>query len=239
MLQTNQKFCRILSRFNIVILKKGLSMKNHKTIIFTMLLGVFSYNKVSAIADSKYEGKEYIGAQQFLEDSFGLARLIFDSDFRPTFVISLLRGGTPVANTIIEFFSHKKMPIKKYVATRVSAYNTKNKLKKEVTVFDLSYVVKTIRSVDKLLIVDDVIDTGSSMTKLLEELKKQCGDNFPKNFKIATVYYKPKMAMIEKPEFCVHETNAWLVFPHELMGLTEDEIRQCKGEKISVALKGG
>ena len=47
--------------------------------------------------------------------------------------------------------------------------------------------------------------------------------------KVATVYYKPSRNVTDlKPDFFVHETNDWLIFPHEINGLTEDEIRAHK-----------
>ncbi len=48
---------------------------------------------------------------------------------------------------------------------------------------------------------------------------------FPENVRIATVYYKPsrnKTRLV--PDFYVRATDEWLVFPHELKGLTREEI---------------
>jgi hypothetical protein len=42
---------------------------------------------------------------------------------------------------------------------------------------------------------------------------------------VATVYYKPSKRQVDfAPDYFVHETDKWLVFPHELQGLSEDEI---------------
>ena len=47
--------------------------------------------------------------------------------------------------------------------------------------------------------------------------------------KVATVYYKPSKRKVEiTPDFYVHETKKWLVFPHELDGLSEQEIQKNK-----------
>ena len=47
----------------------------------------------------------------------------------------------------------------------------------------------------------------------------------PAEIRIATVYYKPTRNRSRlKPDFFVHETDRWLVFPHELQGLSEAEI---------------
>jgi len=34
--------------------------------------------------------------------------------------------------------------------------------------------------------------------------------------------------MDRKPDFFIHETDKWLVFPHELEGLSLDEIKKSK-----------
>ncbi|MBT3992871.1 MAG: hypoxanthine phosphoribosyltransferase, partial [Gammaproteobacteria bacterium] len=49
--------------------------------------------------------------------------------------------------------------------------------------------------------------------------------------KVATPYFKPKKNETNrKPDFYVHETEKWLVFPHELEGLSLQEIIDSKPE---------
>jgi len=170
--------------------------------------------------------KRYIGAQEFLEESFKLAELIFKSNFRPTFLIALWRGGAPVGMIIDEYFSYKNVSIGQHLAVRVSAYNH-DKLKDSVKVFNLDYVIKNIKKNDSLLIVDDIVDSGASMEALLKELKVRCGKDMPHDIKIASVYYKPKTSSIV-PDYYLYAVNEWLVFPHEIEGLTIDEIKTCK-----------
>jgi hypothetical protein len=53
----------------------------------------------------------------------------------------------------------------------------------------------------------------------------------PETVRIATVYYKPSRNKTNlAPDYFVHEVDEWLVFPHELRGLTDDEIRKHKPE---------
>ena len=61
---------------------------------------------------------------------------------------------------------------------------------------------------------------------------------------LATPYFKPtKNKTNREPDFYLHETDQWLVFPHELDGLTIDEIKKNKPEmedlidKISPIIK--
>ncbi|MFT6583159.1 MAG: hypothetical protein ACJAU6_003610 [Alphaproteobacteria bacterium] len=47
--------------------------------------------------------------------------------------------------------------------------------------------------------------------------------------KVATVYYKPGKRDVDiTPDFFLYETSEWLVFPHELQGLSTQEIRDHK-----------
>ena len=178
--------------------------------------------------------KTYVSADQLLEDSFRLAKEVYESDFKPTYLIALWRGGSPIGIAVEEYFRFKKQPIINHTAVRVSAYNH-DKLKPEVTVFNLDYIVKTITSEDRLLIIDDVVDSGASIEKTVSEIQKQCGKNTPKEIKIAAVYYKPAHASI-KPDYYLYANNNWIVFPHELEGLTSDELKR-KSKNIAEILK--
>ena len=80
------------------------------------------------------------------------------------------------------------------------------------------------------MIVDDVHDTGNSIKQVINDLKEACKKNTPE-IKVATPYYKPnKNETGLKPDFFIHETNQWLIFPHELDGLTIEELEENKPE---------
>ena len=87
-----------------------------------------------------------------------------------------------------------------------------------------------MESDDALLIVDDVYDTGLSIQRVIEDLKKACKKNTP-DIRVATPYFKPANNKTSyAPDYFIHETDQWLVFPHELQGLTADEISKNKLE---------
>ena len=53
----------------------------------------------------------------------------------------------------------------------------------------------------------------------------------PREVRVATVYWKPSRNVTTlQPDFYVHQTEDWLVFPHEICGLTPEEIRAHKPE---------
>jgi hypothetical protein len=80
-----------------------------------------------------------------------------------------------------------------------------------------------------LLLVDDVFDSGRSLEAVIAELKRRCRRNLPEKIRIATVYYKParnRSTLI--PDYYVRATEQWLVFPHEIQGLSREEILEHK-----------
>jgi len=107
----------------------------------------------------------------------------------------------------------------------------------QVQVYGLNYIIKQVESEDSLLIVDDVHDTGISIQKIILDLQTACKKNTPE-IKVATPYFKPKKNKTDrKPDFYIHETEKWLVFPHELEGLSMDEIIEFKPELSDLAEK--
>ncbi|WP_413698685.1 hypothetical protein ACLKMH_13825 [Psychromonas sp. KJ10-10] len=50
----------------------------------------------------------------------------------------------------------------------------------------------------------------------------------PEDVRVATVWKKSGLAEGAGPDYCLHETNDWVVFPYELQGLTLEEIKQHK-----------
>ena len=89
----------------------------------------------------------------------------------------------------------------------------------------MQYVVDNVEADQELLIVDDVFDTGASIDAAISHLERKSRRNTPVDIRIATVYYKPSNNRTGRvPDYYVHETDKWLVFPHELHGLTREEI---------------
>jgi len=180
--------------------------------------------------------KEFITNQEMLMDSFRVGRQVYESGFHPTFLIALWRGGTPVGMAITEYFRYKDQPIKNHFAVSTRAYHYQS-VQDNVEIFGLNEIAQKIKKTDKVLLVDDLIDTGTTIKAVLKEMKKICGDNLPdkENIKIATVYCKPKKTDL-RPDFYLHETDAWLVFPHEIEGLTQDEIVETMGKELAEIL---
>jgi uncharacterized protein len=157
-----------------------------------------------------------------------LARRIVSSGFRPTFLVAIWRGGAPIGIAIQEVLEYHSIHAD-HIAIRTSSYTGIDEQNKTVRVHAVDYLVSRLSAEDELLLVDDVFDSGRSLEAAIAELKRRCKRNFPEKVRIATVYYKPsrnRSSLV--PDYFVLETDQWLVFPHELRGLTREEILEHK-----------
>ena len=84
----------------------------------------------------------------------------------------------------------------------------------------------------KILLVDDVVDTGKSAVLIKEHL---CREGV-KEIRILTLYYKPWS--IVKPDFYSKETSNWIVFPWEIKETLKKLAKKSKqlNEPYEVAL---
>ena len=178
--------------------------------------------------------KTYLTAQGLLEDSFKLAHQVLESGFKPTFILAVWRGGAPIGIAVQEFLQFHGIDTD-HIAIRTSSYSGIDTQAREVKVFGLNYLIKNIENHDKLLIVDDVFDTGRSIEAIIDKVKNLARLNAPEDIRVAVPYYKPSRREIERePDYYLHETAAWLKYPHSLEGLTAEEIRENRPEIYAV-----
>ncbi|GGE01767.1 hypoxanthine phosphoribosyltransferase [Polymorphobacter glacialis] len=182
--------------------------------------------------------KIYISANELLADSFRLGWQVIDSGFAPTHLVGIWRDGAPVGIAVQELLEHHGC-VCDHIAIRTSSYTGIDMQAPEVRVFALGHLVDSLDPEDRLLIIDDVFDSGRSIVAFLRELALRCRHNTPREVRIATVYWKPaRNCTALKPDFFVHETDAWLVFPHEIDGLSREEILRNKPD-AAVILRSG
>ena len=178
--------------------------------------------------------KVYISAQQLLEDSFNLALQVFESGYRPNYIVGVWRGGAPVGIAVQELL-HVLGVDADHIAIRTSSYTGIGERGKKVRVHGLNYLIRRVESEDSMLIVDDVHDSGLSIAETIKDLKRACKKNTPE-IRVATPYYKPGNNKTDRvPDYYIHESNDWLVFPHELDGLSTQEIRENRPELAAIA----
>ena len=165
--------------------------------------------------------KTYLSAQEYQLDSFKLANIILNSGWAPDDMIALWRGGAPVGIIVHEFlYYHGFRPrhhiLKCHSYTGIKSRNT------EVVFEDADDIFNSIVPGSKVLIVDDIFDTGNTAKAVIEKLRE-----FKADVRFATVYWKPDQNQTAlKPDFFVEKTSKWIVFPHELDGLEPEEVKQ-------------
>lgn len=168
--------------------------------------------------------KLFVTAESLLRDSMELARRIVRSGFRPTFLVALWRGGAPIGITVQEVLEYHGIHAD-HVAVRTSTHTGIDERGDTVRVHAIDYLVSRLRFEDRLLLIDDVFDSGRSLEAVLDELERRCRRNLPGLVRIATAYYKPSRNRTAlTPDYFVRQTESWLVFPHEIQGLTREEI---------------
>ncbi|MEE9444039.1 MAG: phosphoribosyltransferase family protein [Cocleimonas sp.] len=168
--------------------------------------------------------KIYISANELLQDSYRLGINILNSGFKPDYIVGIWRGGTPVGIAVQEILHYLGVE-SDHIAIRTSSYYGIGKQERKIKVHGLEYILNNINHDDNLLLVDDVYDSGRSVQAVIKTLHKKARRNTPDNIRIAVPWFKPnKNVTGVEPEYYLHTTDDWLVFPHELDGLTEEEI---------------
>ncbi len=175
-----------------------------------------------------------VAADDLLTDSFQLAADVYNSGFRPDFLVGLWRGGSAVGIAVQEGLEHFGNPTD-HIAIRTSysgaaRYSEMVNTADAIRVHGLEYLLENLCSHHSLLIVDDVYSTGSSVRAVIDQLSKKTRRNLPHDIRIASVWFRPTEKTLRKPDYFVRETRDWLVLPYELSGLTIEELRRQRPE---------
>ena len=169
--------------------------------------------------------KVFIEADELLLDSYRLAAQVIQANFKPSFMIAIWRGGAPIGIAVQEFLQYRGIE-SDHIAIRTSSYHGIDDQASRVQVHGLNYLAKNVIYEDRLLIVDDVWDTGLTIEAVIKELSRRARLNTPKEIRIAVPYFKPERNKTNlTPDFYVHEVDRWLKFPHSLEGLTIEEVQ--------------
>lgn len=167
--------------------------------------------------------KIVLSAQDLLEDSFRLGLEVLEDGFRPTMIIAIWRGGTPVGMAVQEIFAYCGVD-SDHIAIRTSSYHGVDQ-RGSVAVHGLNYIIKKIRHDDRVLIVDDVFDTGNTIVAVIDEIRRRARGNTPEDIRVAVPWFKPARNETDRvPDYYLRETDEWLVFPHELDALSPEEL---------------
>ena len=107
--------------------------------------------------------KHFIKSSTLLEDSFKLAWKVFESGYRPNYIVGVWRGGAPIGIAVQELLDVLGVE-SDHIAIRTSYYSGLGETNQTVSVYGLSYIIKKLESEDSLLIFDNIYSQVSTFT---------------------------------------------------------------------------
>jgi len=130
-----------------------------------------------------------------------LADKIRKDGFKPDVIVGISRGGWAPARIISDLLENPEL-----ASVKAEFYMGVAETKGEPVI--TQPVSVSVRG-KKVLVVDDVADTGKSLRLVRYHLKEHGASEV----KIATIYYKPWSVAV--PDYYKRETSAWIIFPWE------------------------
>ena len=172
-------------------------------------------------------------------DAYRLGVAIYDSGFRPDFIVGLWRGGSSVGIVVQECLQYLGVE-SDHISLRTSyrgaeSYERLVENRENIRVHGTQYLLENMNADDSLLIVDDVYSTGLNVEAVIARLKKKMRRNLPQDIRIAVPWYKPAKNQTGRvPDYYLYETEDWLVLPYELTGLSRTELGEHKPVAASI-----
>ncbi len=199
--------------------------------------------------ETAYSGgyvKEFISYRKIRDNAIKLAHQIHKEGFIPDVIYVSLRGGAYLGNVISEYFKVVKSdrrPV--FYAAVVARSYTGIRSQQKIRIDGWTYSPEHLRSGDKVLIVDDIFDSGRTINYLVEVIES---NGVPRDdIRIAVHDYKLRSFgednlpihpdyYCRKLEIDSEESDNWVHYlSHELVGLTEEEIETHYSEDPEVA----
>lgn len=176
--------------------------------------------------------RSIIQANELQLDAFRLARRVYDSGFRPDFLVGLWRGGSAVGIAVQEGLDYLGVATD-HISVRTSYAGRDDYARMigadaAIRVHGLQYLLEHLNSENTLLIVDDVCGTGRSTKEVIDKLERKLRRNLPHDIRVASIWHRASERTVRPPDYYVHETQDWLVLPYEITGLTREEIAEQK-----------
>jgi hypoxanthine phosphoribosyltransferase len=179
--------------------------------------------------------KEFLPYDIVRNNALKLAHRIYHDGFVPDVIYVSLRGGAYLGNVISEYFKIvRKNARPVYYAAVVARSYTDVADADKVSVEGWTYPPEHLRTGDKVLLVDDIFDTGRTINHLANIILEK---GIPRSdLKIAVHDYKfffdkPDQLAVQ-PDYwsrmrrlSVHDEPHWIHYmSHELIGLTAEEL---------------
>lgn len=181
--------------------------------------------------------KEFLPYDIVRNNALKLAHHIYrDDGFIPDVIYVSLRGGAYMGNVISEYFKVvRKTGRPVYYAAVVARSYTGVRASEKIKVEGWTYDPAHLRIGDKVLLVDDIFDSGRTINFLAEIILEK---GIPRgDLKVAVhdykyFYDKEEQFPIQPDYWCrkhtlsVNDEDMWIHYmSHELVGLSPDEIK--------------
>ncbi|RLE79491.1 MAG: phosphoribosyltransferase [Thermoprotei archaeon] len=159
-----------------------------------------------------------ISWNEYLGDVILLGEQIENSGFTPQVIVAVARGGLIPARILSDILN-----VDLIYTVAVKAYSGVSARSKETRI--LQGLEKHYVAGKEVLVVDDIVDTGETLTAVLNHIR-QLGT---KTTKTAVPYIKPWSTIM--PDYYVRVVNEWIVFPYEMHETIRDLIKRRSTEQ--------
>lgn len=148
-----------------------------------------------------------------------VARQVADSGYAPDAIVAIARGGWVPARVICDILGADCA-----LSMTIRFYASPGKAGKEP--FVLQKIAKEDVAGKKVLLVDDVADTGLSL-RLAVRLLKEAG---AAEVRVATLHRKPGSVLV--PDFFGETATDWLVYPWEVREAERSSLRKRLSQRL-------
>jgi len=169
-------------------------------------------------SNPKYEAPGWDEIYQMLLD---LAQQIRRDQYKPDIIVGVSRGGWPPARVMSDLLQNPNLASMKVEFYKdIGVRNKQPRITQPVT---MEVVGR------RVLVVDDVSDTGHSLRVVANHLRRKP----VKELRVCTTYMKPQS--IFRPDYYARTTRKWIIFPWERLEAVHLISRQFKDERIRVS----
>ena len=155
--------------------------------------------------------KLIISFEEYLDTVEKLA-VDINKNFKPTVLVGIMRGAAPIIDILSRIF---KLPTAYIVIQSYSGKGMEDRQGDLVFSRDISSIARD-KDFERVLIVDDLSDTGLTLNKSIDWLKKYPPLQGKINSIKTAVLWKKKDSTFE-PDYCAQKLNSnpWIVQPFE------------------------
>ena len=130
-----------------------------------------------------------------------LAVRIRKSKYMPEVIVGVSRGGWPPARIMSDLLENQNLANMKVVFYKDIGVRNRTPV--------ITQPVTSQVSGKRVLVVDDVSDSGLSLKAVYRHLKRKGA----RDIKVCTIYFKPRSVFT--PDFYSRTTRKWVIFPWE------------------------